>query len=103
MNHLEEKGMVSEMTIPNNSSGQKVYMENREHITITGVIDVISFDDTFVEAETELGNMMIRGDGLKIEKLSLEEHELALNGYIFSYEYEDEKKSKRNIFVRMFK
>ena len=91
------------MTIPEKSNGQKVTMENREHITITGVSDVISYDDTFVEAETELGNMLIRGDGLKIEKLNLEEKELSLNGYIFSCEYAEVKKTGKNIFTRMFR
>ncbi len=91
------------MTIPEKSNGQNVFMENRERITITGVSDVISFDDTFVEAETELGNMLIRGDGLKIEKLNLDEKELSLNGYISSYEYAEVKKNGKSIFTRMFK
>ncbi len=90
------------MTIPENSKGQNILIENRERISVSGVLDVLSFDETLVEAETELGNMRIKGDGLKIEKLSLEEHELALTGYIFACEYEEPKKQSRNIFVRMF-
>ena len=91
------------MTIPEKSNGQNVFMENREKIKITGVSDVISFDDNFVEAETELGNMLIRGEKLKIEKLNLDEKELSLNGYIFSCEYAEVKKTGKNIFTRMFK
>ena len=91
------------MTIPENSRGQKVFIENRERISVSGVLDVLSFDDNQVEAETELGNMRIRGDGFKIEKLSLEEHELILTGYVFSCEYEDLKKQGRSLLARMFK
>ena len=91
------------MTIPENSKGQKIFIDNRERISVSGVLDVLSFDEALVEAETELGNMRIKGDGLKIEKLSLEEHELILTGYIYACEYEEPKKQSRNIFVRMFK
>lgn len=91
------------MTIPEKSNGQNIFIENRERIDVTGVIDVISFDDNFVEAETELGNFLIRGENLKIEKLNLEEKELALTGYILSCEYAEVKKSGKNIFTRMFK
>ncbi len=91
------------MTIPDNSAGQNVFIENRERISISGVLDVLSFDEALVEAETELGSMLIRGDGLKIEKLSLEEHQLSLTGYIFSCEYENPKKASKNIFARMFR
>lgn len=91
------------MTIPEKSNGQNVFMENRERIKITGVSDVISFDDNFVEAETELGNMLIKGENLKIEKLNLEERELSLNGYFYSCEYAETKKTGKNIFTRMFR
>lgn len=91
------------MTIPGKSNGQNICIENREHIKITGVSDVISFDDNFVEAETELGNLLIRGENLKIEKLNLEDKELLLNGYIASCEYAETKKNGKSIFTRMFR
>ena len=91
------------MTIPEKSSGQNISIENREKIKVTGVSDVISFDDNFVEAETELGNLLIRGENLKIEKLNLEEKELALAGYITSCEYAQLKKNGKKVFTRMFR
>ncbi|MBE7056660.1 MAG: sporulation protein YabP [Ruminococcaceae bacterium] len=91
------------MTIPEKSNGQNIYIENREHLKITGVNDVISFDNNFVETETELGNMLIRGENLKIEKLNPEERELLLNGYFHSCEYAETKKTGKNIFTRIFR
>lgn len=48
-------GTSGEKRIPKDSNGQNINVENREKIFISGVLDVASFDDTFVEAETELG------------------------------------------------
>ena len=97
-------GTSGEKRIPKDSNGQNISVENREKIFITGVLDVASFDDTFVEAETELGALLIRGENLKIERLSLEQHELSLTGYILACEYEDKKKaSGKGILSRMFK
>jgi hypothetical protein len=47
--------------------------------------------------------MLIRGEGLKIGSLSLEQHELYIVGYIYGCEYEDISKNKKKIFTRIFK
>ena len=89
--------------VPAKLNGQDVNIQNREHIRITGVNDIIGFDESFVDIETELGKMLIRGEGLKIAKLSLEQHELLINGYIYSCEYEDTHKSKKGLVGRIFR
>ena len=47
--------------------------------------------------------MLIRGEGLKIARLSLEQHELIVNGYVYSCEYEDTNKVKKGIVGRIFR
>lgn len=89
--------------VPAKLNGQDVNIQNREKIRITGVNDILGFDETFIDIETELGKMLIRGEGLKIARLSLEQHELIVNGYIYSCEYEDTYKVKKGIFGRMFR
>lgn len=89
--------------VPSKLNGQDINIQNREKIKITGVNDVIGFDETFVDIETELGKMIIRGEGLKIARLSLEQHELVVNGYVYSCEYEDISKNKKGIMGRMFR
>ena len=58
----------------NNSTNvvQNVILENREKLSISGVLDVLSFDDQIVILETELGLLTIKGDNLRINKLSLD-------------------------------
>ncbi|HBV52962.1 MAG: sporulation protein YabP [Clostridiales bacterium] len=89
--------------VPVKLNGQDVNIQNREKIKVTGVNDIIGFDETFVDIETELGKMLIRGEGLKIARLSLEQHELVINGYVYSCEYEDTNKNKKGIVGRIFR
>ena len=59
--------------VQNNSNNiiQNLILENREKLTITGVVDVLSFDDQIVIVETQLGLLTIKGEELRINKLSL--------------------------------
>ena len=50
---------------------QNIVLENREKLSISGVLDVLSFDDQIVIVETELGLLTIKGENLKINKLSI--------------------------------
>ena len=56
----------------NNNIIQNIVLENREKLSISGVLDVLSFDDQIVILETELGLLTIKGENLRINKLSLD-------------------------------
>ena len=49
---------------------QNLILENRNKLSISGVRDVLSFDDQVIIMETELGLLTIKGENLKINKLS---------------------------------
>ena len=74
-------------------------MDNRERLRISGVLDVYGFDDTYVALETELGKMLVRGEGLKIGKLSLEHHDLVVTGFVYSLEYDDKRKERVKAYL----
>ena len=44
---------------------QNLVLENREKLSISGVLDVLSFDDQVVIIETELGLLTIKGENLR--------------------------------------
>lgn len=82
---------------------QNIVMENRELLKISGVKDVKSFNENIVETETVLGKLIVKGEGIKIARLSLDEHVLELTGYMYSCEYEDKSKlNKKGKFGGMF-
>ena len=72
-----------------------VTIKDREMLTVTGVIDVINFDENLVEASTACGDITIDGEGLKISVVDIEKGELTLTGKIFGFYY-NEKKVKKN-------
>ena len=63
MNYEEKKPM-------NTNVIQNLILENREKLNVSGVLDVLSFDDQIVIIETELGLLTVKGDNLRINKLS---------------------------------
>ena len=74
------------------SVNQNIIMENREKIKVSGVNDVESFNDNAVVAKTVLGRLIIKGTGLKVNKLNLENFELCVEGFITYIEYAEKKK-----------
>lgn len=84
---------------------QNVYLENREKLSISGVLDVFSFDDQIIIIETELGLLTIKGENLKITKLSLDTSDFIVEGLINNifYSNSDNNKKNQNILTRIFK
>lgn len=85
-------------------TNQNIIMENREKISVTGVIDIHSFDDELVLAQTDLGILTIKGDDLKMNKLNLENNELIVEGQIIAVAYSDVNNAKKTGFMnKLFK
>ncbi len=85
-------------------TNQNIIMENREKISVTGVIDIHSFDDELVLAQTDLGILTIKGDDLKMNKLNLENNELIVEGQIVAVAYSDVNSAKKSGFMnKLFK
>lgn len=85
-------------------TNQNIIMENREKISVTGVIDIHSFDDELVLAQTDLGILTIKGDDLKMNKLNLENNELIIEGKIIAVAYSDINNTKKTgIMNKLFK
>lgn len=90
--------MDDRKNLPQNNSNivQNLILENREKLTITGVIDVLSFDDQIVIVETQLGLLTVKGEDLRINKLSIDSLEVIIEGEIFSLGYSNEDIGRKN-------
>lgn len=62
----------------------KVYLNARKSAVLSGVRDVLSFDAKEVYLETEQGVLLIQGDELHVNRLSLEKGEIDIDGRIDS-------------------
>ena len=77
-------------------------LDEREHLSVTGVRDVSSFDEESIVADTTRGLLVIRGSGLHIERLSLDMGELVVEGEVSALEYEQERSPGGGFFRRLF-
>ena len=84
---------------------QNLILENRGKLSISGVNDVLSFDDQVVMIETELGLLTVKGEGLRINKLSIDTSEVIVEGDISYLAYSDKEmeKNKSSIISKIFK
>lgn len=89
----------------NRNTLQNVFLENREKLSISGVLDVFSFDDQIIIIETELGLLTIKGENLKITKLSLDTSDFIVEGFINNIFYSNNEnvKKNQNLFSKIFK
>lgn len=73
---------------------QNIILENRNKLSISGVNDVLSFDDQIVILETDLGMLTVKGDDLRINKLSIDTSEVVVEGNIYNLSYSEKKAHK---------
>jgi len=89
------------------SKNHKLTIDQRKNIAVTGVIDVISFDENAVICETDMGVLHMRGAGLNVASLNLDSGSLLINGELDSAHYEESGQNKRqktkSAFKKIFK
>jgi sporulation protein YabP len=78
-------------------------MEERGALTVTGVTDVASFDETEIVAETTAGSLVIKGRNLRVGTLNLGTGDLGVEGEITSLAYGAGGKTKTSLMSRLFK
>lgn len=77
--------------------------DGRSHLSLSGVTEVESFDETAVVAATTVGTLVIQGSGLHVNVLSLDTGDLQIDGHIDALQYEDDGPKKGGLFSRLFR
>ena len=84
----------------------RLMMQNRSSLSITGIRDVVSFDENQVILDTDLGLLTIKGKELHVSRLTLEKGEVDVDGTADSLVYssnEAYRKSGESLFARLFR
>lgn len=83
----------------------KLILDNRKEASVTGVKDVISFDEKEILLQTADGKLQIRGSGLHVKGLNLEKGEAALAGHVDSLVYlsKNSVRKEEPLLKRMFR
>jgi len=72
--------------------GHHLILEDRERLTVSGVEEVESFDENTIVMDTAQGVLIVRGENLHIEKLSLDGGDLKVEGMVESLAYEEPRR-----------
>ena len=80
-----------------------ILLEGREQLTVSGVEEVESFDENTIVMVTSKGTLVVRGEDLHIEKLSLDGGDLKVEGSIDSLTYEESHRGQGGFFARLFR
>lgn len=97
--------IIEERKSVNTGVIQNLILENRGKLSVSGVLDVLSFDDQVVMIETELGLLTVKGQNLRINKLSIDTSEVIVEGEIsyLSYSEGAQNKSSGGLLGKIFK
>lgn len=71
----------------------KLTLNERKSLTMTGVTEVVSFDDSTVILRTSLGTLIVQGQQLQLKTLSLDGGQVAVDGSISALLYEEPRQS----------
>ena len=75
---------MSEIQLPHELS-----LKERRELTMTGVTEVVSFEEHAVVLHTALGTLIVQGKDLQLKTLSLEGGQVAVDGHIAALVYEE--------------
>lgn len=85
-------------------STHNILMSERKTVSISGVSDVINFDENSVVLATKCGSMEIEGTELHVVTLNVGNGEIKVEGTINGiFYYNENEKTKTGFFGRMFK
>ena len=90
------------MTYDIPSSPHHLELDGREKLTVSGVEDVDRFDESEIVMTTSAGTLIVQGESLHIDKLSLDGGELHVDGRIDSVSYEDFGGGRGGLLSRLF-
>ena len=87
---------------------QELVLTDRKVLSLVGVLHVASFDDGEIALDTVLGFLSLKGEGLHITQLNLEERTLTAEGYFHAVVYRENRPGRsgprgRSVLNRLFK
>ena len=71
----------------------KLTLNEGKTLTMTGVTEVVSFDDSTVILHTGLGTLVVQGRDLQLKTLSLDGGQVAVDGSIAALIYEEPRQT----------
>ena len=80
---------------PGTGKGHTLHLEERRSVALTGVEEVLAFDENQVVLRTGSGEVALMGEGLHVTRLMMDDGQLTVEGKIDSFFYTAPRKSRR--------
>lgn len=96
---------MEDITISKNNY-HKMQVINRNSVSLTGIVDVNSFDLNMIILETVQGNLTIKGNEMHVKRLNLEKGEVDIDGKVDSLVYTEDNLMRRkgeSLVSRLFR
>ncbi len=81
----------------------EICLKDRRSMTVSGVKEILSFDDQSVRIMTVGGEVEIDGDGLRVKVLDVERGCVVLEGHIDGINYQEEPSEHRGFWSRLMR
>jgi sporulation protein YabP len=99
-----EVSMETKKPVSDKENKSTLSLVNRKKLTMSGILEVVSFKDIEIILKTSLGEMVIKGDDLKMNKLDVQNGDMVIIGEINSLLYTGRDSSdKESILRKLFK
>ena len=89
-----------------NKRVHKLMLNNRRTCNLSGINDVLSFDENEIILETDQGMLMIKGNDLHVSRLTLDKGEVDIDGKFDSFTYSEQtgmSAKGESLLARLFK
>ena len=86
-----------------NLAMHNIIMEKRAKLNMSGVIEVVSFDDETVVLKTDMGLLTVKGNKLNIGGFSASSGELNMTGSVYALVYTGNDEVKSGFIKRLLK
>lgn len=84
------------------SNPHKIIFSGRNQGVITGVKDVVEFDNNMIDLDTSMGKLIIKGKNMKVKGINLEKGEAEVEGNVDSIVYSSGSKDE-SFIKKLFK
>ena len=98
--------MEDKRVAPRPIKAHSLHLENRSRVVVTGVEDVDNFNEEEINFQTECGYVTLTGADLHINRFSMEEGQLVIEGTINGVAYsasEEANEHSSGFFSKLFK
>ena len=83
------------------TNSHSVTIEERNHLSMTGAVNVENFEESAMTIETTMGNLTLKGSDMHIIKFDTQAGELVIEGEFDQIEYSDSAGKKEGFFARL--